>query len=81
MKNIQHFLDLKDINNKEIENVCELNMGQNNTLRLKASKNKINSNNIAIYQNIDSKIDNGSKSNISSNVNLAIMSEVSEEKK
>jgi hypothetical protein len=56
-------------------------MGQNNTLRLKASKNKINSNNIAIYQNIDSKMDNGSKSNISSNVNLAIMSEVSEEKK
>ena len=56
-------------------------MGQNNTLRLKASKNKINSNNITIYQNIDSQMVNGSKSNISSNVNLAIMSEVSEEKK
>ena len=36
---------------------------------------------MAIYQNIDTKIDYGSKSNISSNINLAIMSEVSEEKR
>ena len=45
------------------------------------SKNKINSNNITLYQNIESKMDNVSKSNVSSNANLAIMSEVSEEKK
>ena len=69
-----------NIKNKENENQIELNTGITNTLRLKSSNNRMNGNSIAIHQNNETKIDLGSKSNLSSNVNLAI-SDCSEEKK